>query len=94
MVVGVATVRLFIPNSHSLKDKRQVVRSVVARMRQRFNVAVAEVADLDNWQAATLGIVSVSSDAAYVQGLLNKSVDWLSDERLDAEISEVSIELR
>lgn len=93
MVVGVATVRLLIPNSHSLKDKRQVVRSVVERMRQRFNVAVAEVGDLENWQVATLGIVSVSNDAAYVHGLLSKSVNWLSDERLDAEIGDVSIEL-
>ena len=93
MVVGVATVRLHIPNSHSLKDKRQVVRSAIERMRQRFNVAVAEVADLDSWQAATLGIVSVSNDAGHVQGLLSKSVDWLAAERLDAEIGEVSIEV-
>lgn len=93
MNVGVCRLQLRIPLSQSLKDKRQVVRSVTARLRQRFNVAVAEVDDLDNRQVATIGIVSVSNDAAYVHGLLSKAVEWLEEERLDAEITGVSIEV-
>ncbi|HEX9074889.1 MAG TPA: DUF503 domain-containing protein [Anaerolineae bacterium] len=93
MVVGVCTLELDIPASHSLKDKRHVVKSVTARVRRDFNVSVAEVDDLDAWQHAVLGIVCVSSDAAYAQGLLEKVVDNIERSRLDAVIAGYSIEL-
>ena len=91
--VAVGSVRLLIPSSRSLKDKRQVVRSATARMRQRFNVSVAEVGDLDNWQAATIGIAAISNDASYAQGAVTKAVEWLGEERLDVEIADVSVEV-
>ncbi len=93
MIVGVCTIELIIPDSFSLKDKRQVVRSAVARMRRKFNVSAAEVGDLDSWNRAILGVVCVSNEAGYAQGLLNKAVDWLSEERLDAEIGDVTMEI-
>ena len=55
MVVGTLTINLQVPSSKSLKDKRQVIRSLTARLRQTFNVAVAEVGDQDLWQAAVVG---------------------------------------
>ena len=93
MVVAVCTLELEIPASHSLKDKRHVVRSVVARVRQAFNVSVAEVGDLDAWQVATIGIVCVSADEKYAQGLLEKVIDNIERSRLDAVIADYSIEL-
>jgi uncharacterized protein len=93
MRVAMATVELRIESSHSLKDKRQVVRSAVERMRRRFNVSVAEIGSLDDWQTAVLGIVCVSNDAGYAQGVLDKALDWLAEERLDAEITGVSVEV-
>lgn len=93
MVVGVCTLELEIPASHSLKDKRHVVKSVTARVRKDFNVSVAEVDSLDAWQHAVLGIVCVSSDTRYAQGLLEKAVDSIERSRLDAVIASYSIEI-
>lgn len=93
MIIGVCTLELEIPASQSLKDKRHVVRSMVARIRQSFNVSVAEVGNLDAWQTATIGIVCVSSDEKYAHGLLEKVIDNLERSRLDAVIADYSIEL-
>jgi len=60
MVIGLFSVKLRLSTSHSLKDKRQVLRSMIRRLRNRFNVAVSEIDDQDKWQSATLGIVSIA----------------------------------
>jgi len=93
MVVGVCTLELDIPASRSLKDKRHVVKSVIARVRQDFNVSIAEVDSHDSWQTATIGIVCVSSDAKYAHGLLEKVIDAIERSRLDAVIADYSIEM-
>ena len=93
MIVGVCTLELEIPASHSLKDKRRVVKSLTTRVRQSFNVSIAEVDSLDAWQRATLGIVCVSSDAQYAQGLLEKVIDNIERMRMDAVIADYSVEI-
>jgi len=93
MVVGVCTVSFVIPRSMSLKEKRRVVRSAIARMRNRFNVAVAEVDWLDSRNAAVIGIVCVSNNANYARGILDRAVEWLMRERLDVQIDDVNIEV-
>ena len=93
MVVGVCTLELEIPASHSLKDKRHVVKSLTARIRQAFNVSIAEVDALDSWQSAIIGIVCVSSDAAYAQGLLEKVIDNVERIRMDAIVADYRIEI-
>src|SRR5205807_3861063 len=65
VVIGSLVVTLHVPESHSLKEKRQVVRSVVERVRRTFNVAVAEVDDQDTWQLATLGVACISGDGRH-----------------------------
>jgi len=92
MVVGVCTLELEIPSSHSLKDKRHVVKSLTTRIRQSFNVSIAEVDSLDEWQNATLCIVCVSSDKNYAQGLLQKVIDNIERMRTDAVIADYSTE--
>jgi uncharacterized protein YlxP (DUF503 family) len=93
MHVGVATVELGLPENTSLKGKRMVVRSVTQRVRNRFNVAIAEVASQDAWHTATLGIVCVSNDAQHANEILSKVIDFVESERLDAEVGAVSVEL-
>ncbi len=93
MVVGVCTLELEIPASQSLKDKRRVIRSLTARVRQSFNVSISEVDSLDAWQRATLGIVCVSPDRDYAQGLLQKAIDSIERMRTDAVIADYSIEI-
>src|SRR6059058_3516521 len=72
MVVGVLRLTLYIHGAASLKDKRQVLRKVVDRLRSRFNVSVAEVADNDIWQRAVIGICAVANDHSFVNEVLDK----------------------
>ena len=74
MVVGVLRLTLYIHGASSLKDKRQVLRKVVDRLRARFNVAVAEVGDQDIWQTAVIGICAVANDHSFVNEVLDKCV--------------------
>lgn len=74
MVVGVARVVLALGQSHSLKDKRAVVRKIVDRVRARFLVAIAEVGDHDLWQKATLGISAVGSETHHVRSVIDEVV--------------------
>ena len=93
MNVGVCTIQLRMPENGSLKDKRQIVRSVTDRVRGRFNVAIAEVADNDVWGLATLGIACVSNDPRHADEVLAKVVDYIHDLRLDAEIVDCQTEV-
>lgn len=77
MVIGSLEVRLLVRESRTLKDKRQVVRSVLDRMRNAFNVAAAEVDTHDDVKVATLAFAAVGFENAAVQGVLQKITDAL-----------------
>jgi len=77
MTVGCCKIELRIPGSDSLKAKRRVVKSVKERVQARFNVGIAEVDRLDDWQRATLGVVTVSNDSRLVDATLSKVVSWI-----------------
>lgn len=70
MAIAALTIELSIPLSRSLKDRRQVVRSMKDRLRQGFNVSVAELDEAVTWQSATIGIVAISSSRDYLRGLM------------------------
>jgi uncharacterized protein YlxP (DUF503 family) len=93
MVIGVCTLELSIPSATSLKDKRQVIKSVIARLRNQFNVSVAEVDLLDVRQGAIIAIVTVSNDRKYAHGLLTRTAHWVEETRLDCELVDYEIEL-
>ena len=93
MHVGVARVALHLAENSSLKGKRMVVKSSAQRVRNRFNVAVAEVDTQDAWHVATLGIVCVSDDPRHTNEVLSKVVEFIERERLDADIGAVEMEL-
>ncbi len=77
MVVGVLRLTLFIPENHSLKGKRQVMRAIKDRVRQKFNVSIAESDHHDLWQRAELGICQVGSDRAFVDRALREVVNFI-----------------
>jgi uncharacterized protein YlxP (DUF503 family) len=79
MFVGVARVSLQIPDSGSLKSKRQVVRRVSDRVRARFNVAFAEVEDQNLWQKATLAFSVLGNEKAQVNEQLDKIIRYIDD---------------
>lgn len=93
MVIGICTLTLDIPHSKSLKDKRRVVKSITSRVRNQFNVSVAEVDAHDVWQSAVIGIACVSNDASYAHGLLEKVVQMISNSRFDAQVADYEIEI-
>lgn len=93
MVIGSALIELDIPENGSLKDKRRVVKSVIARLRHEYNLAAAEVDAHDEWQRAVLAIVTVSTDPGHAHRLLEKAVAALEAWRLDCNLAGYEIEL-
>ena len=93
MIIGALTLELNIPLAHSLKDKRQVLRSLQARLRNEFNVSVAEVAAQDKRQTGVIGVVCVASDRDYAHGLLMKVIAMVERLRLDCDLVDYEIEL-
>jgi uncharacterized protein YlxP (DUF503 family) len=93
MNLGVCRIKIRLPENQSLKDKRKVLKSVISRVRNSYNVAIAEVDDQDTWQLATLGIACVSNDAQQNNKVLSKVVDFISQSRLDIEILDYEIEI-
>ena len=93
MTVGVCRVTLRLPENGSLKGKRQVLRSLITSLRNKFNVSVAEVDDNDRWQIATLGVTCVSNDARHAQEQLDRVVAFIAHTRLDAELIDSEIEV-
>jgi len=72
MPIGLLTLEIHIPDARSLKDKRQVLRSLKDRLRARFNVAVAELEGQETWQHSVVGVVSISANARHLEDSLEK----------------------
>jgi uncharacterized protein YlxP (DUF503 family) len=77
MIVGTLRVRLLVRESRSLKDKRQIVRSIKDRLHNQFNVSIAEVAAQDHRQLVVLGMAMVSNEASHVRTSLDEIVRML-----------------
>lgn len=92
-VIGLVTIDLQIPASTSLKDKRRVLKSVIKRVGDTFNVSIAEVDHQDHWQLATLAVACVSTDAGHVHGLLEKVVRHIERMHLGLVLLDYETEL-
>lgn len=88
MIVGALHIILHLPDSHSLKDKRQIVKSLLARIRQDFQVGAAEVGDPERWQIAELGFACVSESGAHVDEVLEKVARFIEATRPDLDVLE------
>jgi uncharacterized protein YlxP (DUF503 family) len=93
MYTAIGQVTLHLPASASLKDKRQVVRSVLARLRNQFEVSAAEVARQDSWQVAILGLAYVSGEAGHAQEVLDHAVRYIEDSRPDLAVTDVRVDV-
>jgi uncharacterized protein YlxP (DUF503 family) len=93
MVIGVLRFVLQIPAAGSLKGKRHVLRKVLDRIRARFNVSVAEVADNDLWQKATIGVAAVGNDRAFVNEVLDKVLRSVEEGQAEAHVIASEMEL-
>ena len=93
MNIGACKIRLRMPENHSLKGKRQVVKSITSRVANKFNVSIAEVDDNDLWQMATLGIACVGNDGRHLNEVLSRVVNFIEGIRGDAEVLDYEIEI-
>ncbi len=93
MNIGAMVVRLRLPENHSLKGKRKIVKSIMSQVSNRFNVSVAEIDDQDLWQVATLGVSCVSNDGRHANEILSHVMDFIQAHRGDAEILDYEIEI-
>lgn len=92
MVVGVLKLTLFLPENHSLKGKRGVLKRIKARVTNTFNVSIAECDGHDLWQRAVLGVCQVGNDPGYVDGALRQVVRFI-DEMQVAQLADEHIEI-
>jgi uncharacterized protein YlxP (DUF503 family) len=93
MNVGVCQVNLRLPENLSLKGKRRVLKSITTRVRNKFNVAIAEVDNEELWQLATLGICYVSNNNRHTNEVMSKIADFITNSRFDVEILGYEIEI-
>jgi hypothetical protein len=93
VVVGTCELDFHLPDNHSLKGKRQVSRSIVQRIRNRFNVSVAEVAELDHWQILSLGVTCATNDRRHADEILSKIVHFAEDQTDGAVLHQSRIEV-
>ena len=91
MVVGVLRLELLLHDNHSLKGKRSVLRTVKARVQNKFNVSIAECEDHDLWQRATIGVSQVGNDEAHVDRCLRAVVHFIEELQL-AEVGAERLE--
>jgi uncharacterized protein YlxP (DUF503 family) len=92
VVVGTLKLSLYIHNNQSLKEKRKVVKSIVAKVQKRFNVSISEVGSNDKWQMVELGISSVGNDRRFVNSSLDNVLSYLDSLYL-GEIIDSHIEI-
>jgi uncharacterized protein YlxP (DUF503 family) len=91
MTVGIARLTLYLPASHSLKEKRTVLRRVKDRVRAKFNAAIAEVEDNDVWQRGVLGVALVGNERRFVESAVDEVIRFV---RGEAEVVNAEKELQ
>lgn len=92
MIVATGIIELYIHESRSLKEKRSVLRSVLRRTQNEFNISIAEVADMDNWKKATVGFSLVGNEAAFINSKTDKVLRFIEELYL-AEVVRSKIEI-
>lgn len=93
MTIGVAHITIYLEGAQSLKDKRRVVKSLIQRLHNTFNVAAAEVADLDDWRIASIGVTCVSNSGAHCSDVLANVISFVDRNVELGAMGEVETEL-
>ncbi|MCA9952553.1 MAG: DUF503 domain-containing protein [Anaerolineales bacterium] len=94
MHVAVCEIKLNLEGVASLKEKRRIMKSLLRRLPQNFNVAAAEIDFQDVWQTGMLGLVTIGNDSGYLHGILEKAITWIEEMRPDCPIDAYRIEFR
>lgn len=94
MIIGAVCLRLYLPGCNSLKEKRGLLKPLLARLHKEFNIAAAETDLQDVWQSAELGLVVVANQGAHVEAELRHIVNWIEHNRPEVEVVDAAFELR
>ena len=93
MVIGACIVELHLPGNSSLKGKRSILKPILARLRREFNLASAEVARNDAWQAAEIAFVTVANDPGRVHAVLERAARWIETHHPEVQVVDWDIEV-
>lgn len=91
--IGLCEVELYLPGVTSLKEKRGIIKSMLTKMRNQFNVASAEIGKLDSWQSSTIAITTVSNSSNHLQQTIQNVLKWMESRYPDAMIVSQNIEI-
>ena len=92
MIVGICICEIFIFNANSLKSKRSVVKSIIEKSKNRFNISIAEVGDNDKWQKSIIAFSTISNDQKVVEGTIDKVINFF-DSYSEIEIINIKREI-
>lgn len=92
MIIGCCTVKIIIYDANSLKDKRQVVKSIIGKLQSRFNISVAEIDLNDTWRSAVIGFACVTNDTGHANKIVSNVLKFISgDTRLEMTSHDIEI---
>ena len=92
--VGTCTIELYLPGVASLKEKRGILKSMLARLHNTYNVSAAEVDHHDVWQSAAIAVAAISNSTSHAQQIVSKIPDWIEANFPDVYIVKQTIEIR
>jgi uncharacterized protein YlxP (DUF503 family) len=93
MIIGTCELTFHLPGVTSLKDKRAIIKSLLARLRQQFNIAAAEVDRQDSWQTAVIGIATVTNSTRHANEVLQNVIIWIESNAPDAIITHQQMDI-
>ena len=91
--IGILTLHLHLPGCSSLKDKRRVIKSLIAKIQNKFKLSVAEIGHLDVWQDSQIAVAVVSNDRKQSMAILQNVLNWVSDNWHEGYIADDDIEV-
>lgn len=94
MHIATCTIQFSLYGVDSLKAKRSILKSILARLPRQFNVAVAEIDHQDSWSSAVICLVTVGNDAGRLHSVLERAVAYIERQRPDVPIADYAIEFR
>lgn len=92
MIIGICTCEIFIFNANSLKSKRSVVKSIIEKSKNRFNISIAEVGENDKWQKSIIAFSTISNDQTIVEEIIEKVINFF-DSYSEIEIINIKREI-
>ena len=92
MVVGTGIIKIFIIDSRSLKEKRGILRRIIHRTKNKFNVSIAEIGDLDSWKMGKIGFSMTGNDKSFVNSMIDAVLNFIEDLKL-AEVVDAKTEI-